>query len=240
MVGGHGEGVRRGRASLPRRASPRGPALRPDDGDRVLGRPRCSRGPRRVRWAHDMVVRAHPAGRFRLDLPGDPARSGPDPGSRAGRAEGPAAPVTGPLPRTRPGPRDTFAPEGAALVRERSPIEPEVAVVLGSGLRDAALGDVEADGEFSYEGLPGFPPTSVPGHPGRLVMGFLHGVPAAVFLGRIHLYEGHGIGSTTLISRLAAELGATSLVITNAAGGGGPSFWRGGGPFMQGGILFIR
>jgi purine-nucleoside phosphorylase len=102
-----------------------------------------------------------------------------------------------------------------------------VAVVLGSGLRDAALGDVEADGEFSYEGLPGFPPTSVPGHPGRLVMGFLHGVPAAVFLGRIHLYEGHGIGSTTLISRLAAELGATSLVITNAAGAVDPSFRRG-------------
>lgn len=132
-----------------------------------------------------------------------------------------------PAPAARPGPGDLFPAEGAALVHERSSVEPELAVVLGSGLRDAVDADIEPDGEFSYEGLPGFPPPSVPGHAGRLVMGRLHGVPAAVFLGRVHFYEGRGIASTTLIPRLAAELGATALVLTNAAGGLDPSLRRG-------------
>ena len=130
-------------------------------------------------------------------------------------------------PADRPGPGDAYPAGGAAVVRERSSVQPEIAVVIGSGLRDAVDADVQPDREFSYEALPGFPPSSVPGHAGRLVMGLLHGVPAAVFLGRVHFYEGHGIGSTTLIPRLAAELGATTLVLTNAAGALEPSFRRG-------------
>src|SRR5207302_1554544 len=73
--------------------------------------------------------------------------------------------------------------------------------------------------ELAFQSLPGFPPSSVPGHAGRLGLGELHGVPAAVFQGRIHFYEGHGIGSTTLIPRLAAALGAGTIVLTNASGG---------------------
>jgi purine-nucleoside phosphorylase len=130
-------------------------------------------------------------------------------------------------PAARPGPADSFAAEGAALIRERSTIEPQVAVVIGSGLRGAVESDVDADREFSFEALPGFPPTTVPGHAGRLLLGRLHGIPAAVFLGRVHLYEGHGIGATTLTSRLAAELGVTTMIITNAAGGLHPSLRRG-------------
>jgi purine-nucleoside phosphorylase len=130
-------------------------------------------------------------------------------------------------PAARPGPADSFAAEGAALIRERSAVEPQVAVVIGSGLRAAVEGDLEADREFSFEALPGFPPTTVPGHAGRLVVGRLHGVPAAVFLGRVHLYEGHGIGATTLTSRLAAELGISTMIITNAAGGIRSSLRRG-------------
>jgi purine-nucleoside phosphorylase len=121
-----------------------------------------------------------------------------------------------------PAPEDSLAEEGFAHVLERTSIVPEVAVVLGSGLGDAVRADVESDREFVFSSLPGFPSSSVPGHAGRLVMGKLYGVPAAVFLGRIHLYEGHGIGSTTLIPRLATLLGANTLVLTNAAGGIGP------------------
>jgi purine-nucleoside phosphorylase len=126
-----------------------------------------------------------------------------------------------------PGPGDTFAAEGAALVRERSAVAPEIAVVMGSGLRQAVEGDLEPDREFSFRSLPGFPPPTVPGHAGRLVLGRLYGVPAAVFLGRVHLYEGYGVGATTLIPRLAAELGAGTIVLTNAAGGLDPSLRRG-------------
>ena len=83
-------------------------------------------------------------------------------------------------PAARPGPADSFAAEGAALIRERSAVQPRVAVVIGSGLRAAVDGDVEADREFSFEALPGFPPTTVPGHAGRLILGRLHGVPTPV------------------------------------------------------------
>jgi purine-nucleoside phosphorylase len=126
-----------------------------------------------------------------------------------------------------PGPGDTFAEEGVALIRERSSVAPQVAMVLGSGLGDAVANDVSPEREFSYRTLPGFPPSSVPGHAGRLVMGRLYDVPAAVFLGRVHLYEGHGIAAATLIPRLAAALGAKTLVLTNAAGGLVPELKRG-------------
>jgi purine-nucleoside phosphorylase len=126
-----------------------------------------------------------------------------------------------------PGPGDTSAEEGAALIRQRSSVVPRVAIVLGSGLGDAVAGDVVQEADFSYQALPGFPPSSVPGHAGRLIMGRLYDVPAAVFLGRVHFYEGHGMAAATLIPRLAAELGATVLFLTNAAGGLVPELKRG-------------
>jgi purine-nucleoside phosphorylase len=122
-----------------------------------------------------------------------------------------------------PGPGDTFAQEGAALVLERCERPPEVAVVLGSGLGDAVAGDVRADGEIAFDALPGFPPAGVPGHAGRIVLGELYGTPAMVFLGRIHLYEDHGMATVTLPVRLMAAAGVRTLVLTNAAGGLDPS-----------------
>jgi purine-nucleoside phosphorylase len=122
-----------------------------------------------------------------------------------------------------PGPGDTTAEEGVALIRERCDLSPSVAVVLGSGLGDAVAGDLDGCHEFAYEGLPGFPSSRVPGHAGRLRLGDLYGVPAAAFMGRIHLYEGLGVGSATLIPRLAAGLGARILVLSNAAGGLAPA-----------------
>jgi purine-nucleoside phosphorylase len=130
-------------------------------------------------------------------------------------------------PVRRPGPGDGLVEEGVALIRERTAVIPRVAIVLGSGLGDAVAGDVEPDREFSYGTLPGFPPSTVPGHAGRLVMGRLYGVPAAVFLGRVHLYEGFGMAAATLIPRLVAALGAGTLVLTNAAGGLVPELERG-------------
>jgi len=128
---------------------------------------------------------------------------------------------------TMPGPGDLLAEEGLASIRARSALVPDVAVVLGSGLGDAVSADVRTEAEFAYESLPGFPPPTVPGHAGRLVLGELFGVPAAVFLGRVHLYEGHGSGATTLIPRLAAALRAGAIVVTNAAGGLDPKIEAG-------------
>jgi purine-nucleoside phosphorylase len=118
----------------------------------------------------------------------------------------------------RPSPRDSTANEAVAVIRERSGVQPQVALVLGSGLGDAVAAEVQVEQELAYESL-GFPLPTVPGHVGRLVMGDLYGVPAAVFRGRIHYYEGHGIEATTLISQVASALGARTVVLTNAAGG---------------------
>lgn len=136
------------------------------------------------------------------------------------------SPIAGSVPEraSPPGPGDSYAAEGAALVREQCSLQPRLALVLGSGLGDAVTGDVDVEQEFAFEGLPGFPGAGVPGHAGRLLLGGLYGVPVAVFRGRVHYYEGHGIAATTLLSRLAANLGARTLLLTNAAGGLVPGF----------------
>ncbi len=117
-------------------------------------------------------------------------------------------------------PPDDRSDEAAAAISAVTAVRPVAAVVLGSGLSEAfASPALEADAEFAYASLPGFPPPAVPGHAGRLSVGTLFGVPAAVFFGRTHFYEGHGMGGPTLIPRLAAALGARVLMLSNAAGG---------------------
>lgn len=106
----------------------------------------------------------------------------------------------------------------AALLRSRLPSQPRVAVVLGSGLGQLveALGDATP---VPFQELPGFPPSSVPGHEGRFVCGRLAGADVLFQCGRYHLYEGHAPAVVAAPARVAAELGAEVLVLTNAAGG---------------------
>jgi purine-nucleoside phosphorylase len=125
-----------------------------------------------------------------------------------------------------PGPGDDLAARAAERVRKATSLEPQAAVVLGSGLGGAVDG-MEIDAEIPYTDLPGFPPPSVPGHAGRLRLGTMAGVSLAAFLGRIHFYEGHPMELVTLPARLAATLGAGALVATAAVGGLDPSLEAG-------------
>jgi inosine/guanosine/xanthosine phosphorylase family protein len=103
-----------------------------------------------------------------------------------------------------------------AFLLDRIPA-PRTALVLGSGL--AAAAEVLADTlTITYAEIPGFPRAGVEGHPGRLVAGSLSGVPVLAFCGRFHHYEGHDPDAVTLPVRLAAGLGADTVVLTNAAG----------------------
>lgn len=122
----------------------------------------------------------------------------------------------------RPGPGDTLAEEAAAKVRASTDVVPRAAIVMGSGLGNAAA-EIEARTEIPYTDLPGFPEPSVPGHAGRLMLGDLGSVPVAAFLGRLHFYEGHGMDLVTLPTRVAAELGAKALIATASVGGLDPS-----------------
>ena len=119
----------------------------------------------------------------------------------------------------RPGPGDDLPDQVAAVVRARTDLVPRASVVLGSGL-GPALGDaIEEDASLGFADLPGFPPPGVPGHAGRLVLGRLAGVPVAAFFGRVHFYEGHGMDVPALLPRVAAALGADTMVLTAAVGG---------------------
>ena len=117
-----------------------------------------------------------------------------------------------------PGPGDAFADQAAELVRERTAFEPQVVIVLGSGL-GAAAANLREEASFSFEELPGFPRPTVPGHAGRLALGELAGVPVAVFRGRIHFYEGNDLSTCALPIRVARLLGAGTAVLTAATGG---------------------
>lgn len=108
--------------------------------------------------------------------------------------------------------------EAAAVVRQRTELVPRVALVLGSGLSD--LADEMTDAVvFEPEELPHLPRSTVEAHDGRLVLGRLGGVPSFVLRGRQHIYEGYSATEVVRPVRLARALGATVLVLTNAAGG---------------------
>lgn len=99
----------------------------------------------------------------------------------------------------------------------------EVAVVLGSGLAAAGAG-LEDARSVPYSSLPGFPETTVAGHPGRLLVGRWGGRKALVFCGRVHGYEGYAASEVGFGVRVAATLGAETLIVTNVSGGIDPAF----------------
>ena len=122
-----------------------------------------------------------------------------------------------------PDPRDGVAEAIVAAIRERTDHRPLAGIGLGSGLGtavDAARQHAGAsDGlEIGYGDLPGFPLPSVPGHAGRLWLGELGGRPVAIFRGRVHFYEGHGMALASLTSRVSAALGARAMFLTTAVG----------------------
>ena len=95
---------------------------------------------------------------------------------------------------------------------------PSVALVLGSGL-GALVERIAGAVTIAFSDIPGFPPSTVAGHAGRLVAGTLDGTPVFAFAGRYHLYEGHRAADVVLPIRLAHALGARTLFVSNAAGG---------------------
>lgn len=108
--------------------------------------------------------------------------------------------------------------EAAEAVRRRVAFEPKLAVVLGSGL--GALADhIEAVGVVPYAEIPHFPTSTVPGHAGRLVLGWLEGKPVAAMQGRVHLYEGYTAQEVVFPIRVLFALGCRTLLVSNAAGG---------------------
>lgn len=124
---------------------------------------------------------------------------------------------------------NTGPPELAAAlehVRRSDRRTPEIGLILGSGLGQLADA-VEDVSEFETGSIPGYAPSTVSGHRGRLLLGTLEGRVVAVIQGRIHAYEGRSLRDVTFPVRVLNGLGARGLIVTNAAGGANPAFGPG-------------
>lgn len=105
----------------------------------------------------------------------------------------------------------------AGAIRVRVDARPEFLLILGSGL--GFIGDlVEGAAYVPYEEIPGFRVSTAPGHKGRLVFGELCGKRVMIMQGRMHRYEGYEPAEVAFPVRVAKLLGASSMIVTNAAG----------------------
>lgn len=103
-------------------------------------------------------------------------------------------------------------------MQEKTDFKPLVGIVLGSGLGDYAE-DIQIETMVDYHDLPGFPVSTVEGHKGRFIFGYIEKVPVMIMQGRVHYYEGYDMTDVVLPIRLMKMMGAKALILTNAAGG---------------------
>jgi purine-nucleoside phosphorylase len=116
--------------------------------------------------------------------------------------------------------------EAVDAIRKRSGLEPEAALILGTGLGGLAE-RIDVDAEVPYAEIPHFPLSTVETHTGRLLLGTLAGRRVAAMQGRFHRYEGYSLHQVTFPVRVLRALGAGTLVVSNACGGMNP-LWRAG------------
>lgn len=108
-------------------------------------------------------------------------------------------------------------------IREKTDFKPEKAVILGSGLGEYAE-KIKIKQIVKYNEIEGFPVSTVQGHKGQFVFGYVKDVPVVLMQGRVHYYEGYSMQDVVLPTRLMGMIGAKKLLLTNAAGGVNPSF----------------
>ncbi|MGQ0669958.1 MAG: purine-nucleoside phosphorylase [Actinomycetota bacterium] len=121
-------------------------------------------------------------------------------------------------PAGKPSPGDGLAEAAVEVIRASTALEPEVGIVLGSGLGQVAE-SLSEETSFAFADIPGFPEPTAPGHSGRLMLGELAGVKVAVFRGRFHFYEGNEMSVCALPVRVSRLLGAGAMILTAAVGG---------------------
>ena len=108
------------------------------------------------------------------------------------------------------------------VIQSQKPFDPEIALILGSGLGDFA-NQTEIVKSITTNSLPDYPRSTVEGHRGIIHFSRLHDKKLLIYQGRIHPYEGYKISECVLPVFLANKLGCKKLLLTNAAGGLNPN-----------------
>ena len=136
--------------------------------------------------------------------------------------------ASSPICSSRPGGEHVLEEiESAAdVVRTHAPASPEVAIILGTGLGGLAE-RIASPVTIDYQDIPGFPLSTVESHRGRLILGQLAGKQVVAMQGRFHRYEGYSLRQATFPVRVLRQLGAETLIVSNACGGLHPD-WRAG------------
>lgn len=113
--------------------------------------------------------------------------------------------------------------ESANYIKSKINNIPEIGLILGSGL--GVLGDeIENAIAIKYDEIPNFPVSTVEGHSGQLVIGNLEGKVVIAMQGRFHFYEGYSMDKVTFPVRVMKELGISTIIVTNAAGGANKTY----------------
>jgi purine-nucleoside phosphorylase len=116
--------------------------------------------------------------------------------------------------------------DAVAYVRTRTQLQPQVGVVLGSGL-GSVVDAIKVETTIPYAQIPGAKAATVIGHSGQMVFGHAGELPVVILSGRMHFYEGYEMNEVMLLSRIVGRLGIRKLLVTNAAGGVNTSFKAG-------------
>ena len=113
--------------------------------------------------------------------------------------------------------------ETGEWIRNHTSLRPNVAIVLGTGLGRLAE-EIDVVDAFPYADIPNFPVSTVEGHSGRLLFGYLGTKPVMALEGRFHYYEGYTMQQVTFPQRVMHELGVKTFFVSNASGGMNPTF----------------
>lgn len=106
----------------------------------------------------------------------------------------------------------------ASFLRGKTSDIPEIAIILGTGLGEL-IDHIDDKEIIDYKDIPYFPVSTVEGHSGRLIFGFLGGKRIMAMQGRFHYYEGYDMKEVTFPVRVMQNLGVKRLFVSNAAGG---------------------
>lgn len=108
--------------------------------------------------------------------------------------------------------------EAVTFLKQRLPVAPAVGIVMGSGL-GGLVEEMERPTRIRYADIPHFPVSSVKGHAGEVVVGYLCGRHLFALSGRVHCYEGHPLETVVFPISVMASFGVRTVIVTNAAGG---------------------